>query len=210
MKKSDTIWGLVAVGAILLAVVAVFLFIKDKPEKPDPKADLVKEYQEVLPDSTEQEILDMLNKQVSDETVDAVNEANNGIVVDPERIIEYLPDGFVYLDENGEKQTVVMPSIDMTPEEIDEYYDNMLKGTEDTPQQPNQQPQQQTEVPTGTDAYDPNYTPYDGEDEVTGDGQMSKEQYAADGTKIDMSLWDLDKSEFTPPQDTTPSSYTMG
>lgn len=30
---------------------------------------------------------------------------------------------------------------------------------------------------------------------------------AADGTQIDMSLWDADKSIFTPPQDTAPSSY---
>ena len=71
----------------------------------------------------------MMNEKLPDSMVDVINSSDDSVTVEPDSILEFLDDGsIVYLDENGEKKTITPKTTEMTPEEIDEHYDNLINN----------------------------------------------------------------------------------
>lgn len=201
--KSNTKWIIAAIGVVLLAVVAGALLLKTMAPKEETKSNI----EEVLPDMTEQDILDMMNEKLPDSMVDAVNSSDDSVTVEPDSILEFLDDGsIIYLDENGEKKTISPKTTEMTPEEIDEYYDNLINNGGETAEQPKQPDQPKVIIPDDAGAYDEHFTEFNGVDEPTGENDQTKKDYSVEGILIDDSLWD---AEGEAPSSTAPSSYTI-
>ena len=201
--KSNTKWIIAAIGVVLLAVVAGALLLKTMAPKEETKSNI----EEVLPDMTEQDILDMMNEKLPDSMVDAVNSSDDSVAVEPDSILEFLDDGsIVYLDENGEKKTITPKTAEMTPEEIDEYYDNLINNGGETAEQPKQPDQPKVVIPDDAGAYDEHFTEFNGVDEPTGENDQTKKDYSVEGILIDDSLWD---AEGEAPSSTAQSSYTI-
>ena len=201
--KSNTKWIIAAIGVVLLAVVAGALLLKTMAPKEDTKSNI----EEVLPDMTEQEILDMMNEKLPDSMVNAINSSDDSVAVEPDSILEFLDDGsIVYLDENGEKKTITPKTAEMTPEEIDEYYDNLINNGGETAEQPKQPDQPKVVIPDDAGAYDEHFTEFNGVDEPTGENDQTKKDYSVEGILIDDSLWD---AEGEAPSSTAQSSYTI-
>ena len=87
--KSNTKWIIAAIGVVLLAVAAGALLLKTMAPKEDTKSNI----EEVLPDMTEQEILDMMNEKLPDSMVNAINSSDDSVAVEPDSILEFLDDG---------------------------------------------------------------------------------------------------------------------
>ena len=201
--KSNTKWIIAAIGVVLLAVVAGALLLKTMAPKEDTKSNI----EEVLPDMTEQEILDMMNEKLPDSMVNAINSSDDSVAVEPDSILEFLDDGsIVYLDENGEKKTITPKTAEMTPEEIDEYYDNLINNGGETAEQPKQPDQPKVVIPDDAGGYDEHFTEFNGVDEPTGENDQTKKDYSVEGILIDDSLWD---AEGEAPSSTAQSSYTI-
>lgn len=201
--KSNVKWIIAAIGVVLLTVVAGALLLKTMAPKEDTKSNI----EEVLPDMTEQDILDMMNEKLPDSMVDAVNSSDDSVAVEPDSILEFLDDGsIVYLDENDEKKTITPKTAEMTPEEIDEYYDNLINNGGETAEQPKQPDQPKVIIPDDAGAYDEHFTEFNGVDEPTGENDQTKKDYSVEGILIDDSLWD---AEGEAPSSTAQSSYTI-
>lgn len=201
--KSNTKWIIAAIGVVLLAIAAGALLFKTMAPKEDTKSNI----EEVLPDITEQDILDMMNEKLPDSMVDAVNSSDDSVAVEPDSILEFLDDGsIVYLDENGEKKTITPKTAEMTPEEIDEYYDNLINNGGEKAEQPKQPDQPKVIIPDDAGAYDEHFTEFNGVDEPTGENDQTKKDYSVEGILIDDSLWD---AEGEAPSSTAQSSYTI-
>lgn len=201
--KSNAKWIMAAIGVVLLAVVAGALLLKTMAPKEDTKSNI----EEVLPDMTEQEILDMMNEKLPDSMVDAVNGSDDSVTVEPDSILEFLDDGsIIYLDENGEKKTITPKTTEMTPEEIDEYYDNLINNGGETAEQPQQPEQPNVIIPDDAGAYDEHFTEFNGVDEPTGENDQTEKNYSVEGIFIDDSLWG---DEGEAPSSTAQSSYTI-
>lgn len=185
--KSNTKWIIAAIGVVLLTVVAGALLFKTMAPKEDTKSNI----EEVLPDMTEQDILDMMNEKLPDSMVNAINSSDDSVAVEPDSILEFLDDGsIVYLDENGEKKTISPKTTEMTPEEIDEYYDNLINNGGEIAEQPQQPDQPKVIIPDDAGAYDEHFTEFNGVDEATGENDQTKKDYSVEGILIDDSLWD--------------------
>ena len=202
--KSNTKWIIAAIGVVLLAVAAGALLLKTMAPKEDTKSNI----EEGLPDMTEQEILDMMNEKLPDSMVNAINSSDDSVAVEPDSILEFLDDGsIVYLDENGEKKTISPKTTEMTPEEIDEYYDNLINNGGETAEQPKQPDQPKVIIPDDAGAYDEHFTEFNGVDEPTGENDPDYKKNSSDGgIETDWSLWD---AEGEAPSSTAQSSYTI-
>lgn len=201
--KSNTKWIIAAIGVVLLAVAAGALLFKTMAPKEDTKSNI----EEILPDITEQEILDMMNEKLPDSMVDAVNSSDDSVTVEPDSILEFLDDGsIVYLDENGEKKTITPKTTEMTPEEIDEHYDNLINNGGETAKQPQQPEQPNVIIPDDAGAYDKHFTEFNGVDEPTGENDPDYKKNSSDGgIETDWSLWDADGEA----KDYTTPGYTI-
>ena len=201
--KSNTKWIIAAIGVVLLAVAAGALLLKTMAPKEDTKSNI----EEVLPDMTEQEILNMMNEKLPDSMVDAINSSDDSVAVEPDSILEFLDDGsIVYLDENGEKKTISPKTTEMTPEEIDEYHDNLINNGGETAEQPKQPDQPKVIIPDDAGAYDEHFTEFNGVDEPTGENDPDYKKNSSDGgIETDWSLWDADGEA----KDYTTPGYTI-
>lgn len=156
-KKSSLPWIIfVALIIIAMAVEGFILFNKGRSEGKEPvdntstmtNDEMLEAYRGLYPDLDDDAILDMFNREMTEEEQKKYEE----IVNDPDalppvaEIIEYTETGYIYKDADGNTHEVVDPYMNMTDEEADAYNekysditaflpDNTQKGDTVAPEQ---------------------------------------------------------------------------
>lgn len=131
-KKSSLPWIiLVVVIIIAMAVEGFILFNKGRSEGKEPvdntgtmtNDEMLESYRGLYPELSDDEILDIFNREMTEEEQKKYEE----IVNDPDalppvaEIIEYTDTGYIYRDADGNTHEVVDPYMNMTDEEADAY-----------------------------------------------------------------------------------------
>lgn len=156
-KKSSLPWIIfVALIIIAMAVEGFILFNKGRSEGKEPvdntstmtNDEMLEAYRGLYPDLDDDAILDIFNREMTEEEQKKYEE----IVNDPDalppvaEIIEYTETGYIYKDADGNTHEVIDPYMNMTDEEADAYNekysditaflpDNTQKGDTVAPEQ---------------------------------------------------------------------------
>lgn len=131
-KKSSLPWIIfVALIIIAMAVEGFILFNKGRSEGKEPvdntstmtNDEMLEAYRGLYPDLDDDAILDIFNREMTEEEQKKYEE----IVNDPDalppvaEIIEYTETGYIYKDADGNTHEVIDPHMNMTDEEADAY-----------------------------------------------------------------------------------------
>ena len=138
-----------------------------------------------------------------------LNEFVEKIVVherDRKGSIETTQEVEIYFNFIGKYLPPHFGEVEMTPEEIDEHYDNLINNGGETAKQPQQPEQPNVIIPDDAGAYDKHFTEFNGVDEPTGENDKTKKDYSVEGILIDDSLWDVEMPE---QEHTTQHGYTI-
>lgn len=156
-KKSNVLWIVfVALIIIAMAIEGFILFNKGRSEGKEPvdntstmtNDEMLEAYRGLYPELSDDVILDMFNREMTEEEQKKYEE----IVNDPDalppvaEIIEYTETGYIYKDADGNTHEVIDPYMNMTDEEADAYNekysditaflpDNTQKGDTVAPEQ---------------------------------------------------------------------------
>lgn len=156
-KKSNVLWIVfVALIIIAMAVEGFILFSKGRSAGKEPvdntgtmtNDEMLESYRGLYPELSDDEILDIFNREMTEEEQKKYEE----IVNDPDalppvaEIIEYTETGYIYKDADGNTHEVTDPYMNMTDEEADAYNekysditafipDNTQKGDTVAPEQ---------------------------------------------------------------------------
>lgn len=131
-KKSNVLWIVfVALIIIAMAVEGFILFNKGRSAGKEPvdntstmtNDEMLESYRGLYPELSDDEILDMFNREMTEEEQKKYEE----IVNDPDalppvaEIIEYTETGYIYKDADGNTHEVIDPYMNMTDDEADAY-----------------------------------------------------------------------------------------
>lgn len=156
-KKSSLPWIIfVALIIIAMAVEGFILFNKGRSEGKEPvdntstmtNDEMLEAYRGLYPDLDDDAILDIFNREMTEEEQKKYEEIVNDQDALPPvaEIIEYTETGYIYKDADGNTHEVVDPYMNMTDEEADAYNekysditaflpDNTQKGDTVAPEQ---------------------------------------------------------------------------
>ena len=174
-KKSNVLWIVfVALIIIAMAVEGFILFNKGRSAGKEPvdntstmtNDEMLESYRGLYPELSDDEILDMFNREMTEEE----QKEYEAIVNDPDalppvaEIIEYTDTGYIYKDADGNTHEVVDPYMNMTDEEADAYNEKYSDITAFLPDN-NQTTIKQEEI-TGYPS-DNTEEPFDGDDDLS-------------------------------------------
>lgn len=204
-KKSSLPWIIfVALIIIAMAVEGFILFNKGRSEGKEPvdntstmtNDEMLEAYRGLYPDLDDDAILDIFNREMTEEE----QKAYEAIVNDPDalppvaEIIEYTETGYIYKDADGNTHEVIDPYMNMTDEEADAYNekysditaflpDNTQKGDTVAPE-----PEEIKGIPDENTE-----EPFDGNDDPSLIDKDSKDVSGVGGTRQPMSQDELNE-----------------
>ena len=174
-KKSNVLWIVfVALIIIAMAVEGFILFNKGRSEGKEPvdntgtmtNDEMLESYRGLYPELSDDEILDMFNREMTEEEQKKYEEIVNDHDALPPmaEIIEYTDTGYIYKDADGNTHEVTDPYMNMTDEEADAYNEKYSDITAFLPDN-NQTTIKQEEI-TGYPS-DNTEEPFDGDDDLS-------------------------------------------
>ena len=174
-KKSNVLWIVfVALIIIAMAVEGFILFNKGRSEGKEPvdntgtmtNDEMLESYRGLDPELSDDEILDMFNREMTEEEQKKYEEIVNDHDALPPmaEIIEYTDTGYIYKDADGNTHEVTDPYMNMTDEEADAYNEKYSDITAFLPDN-NQTTIKQEEI-TGYPS-DNTEEPFDGDDDLS-------------------------------------------
>lgn len=176
-KKSSLPWIIfVALIIIAMAVEGFILFNKGRSEGKEPvdntstmtNDEMLESYRGLYPDLDDDAILDIFNREMTEEEQKKYEE----IVNDPDalppvaEIIEYTDTGYIYKDADGNTHEVTDPYMNMTDEEADAYNEKYSDITAFLPDNNQQTGAGEQEEITGYPS-DNTDEPFDGDDDLS-------------------------------------------
>ena len=215
-KKSSLPWIiLVIVVIIAVAVEGFILFNKGRNEaKKEPvdatdtmtSEEMLEEYRGLYPELTDDEILDLFNRETTDEERQLYEDitTNNDDLPPVAEIVDSTETGYIYKDADGNEHEVVDPFLNMTDEEAKEYSDKYSDITAFIPDN-NQASSEQDEI-TGYPS-DNTEEPFDGEDDLSLVDEDSKNGYS--GAVIEREIPENGKGSPSKEDTYAPPSYEI-
>lgn len=176
-KKSSLPWIIfVALIIIAMAIEGFILFNKGRSEGKEPvdntstmtNDEMLEAYRGLYPDLDDDAILDIFNREMTEEEQKKYEE----IVNDPDalppvaEIIEYTETGYIYKDADGNTHEVIDPYMNMTDEEADAYNEKYSDITAFLPDNNQQTGAGEQEEITGYPS-DNTDEPFDGDDDLS-------------------------------------------
>ena len=204
-KKSNVLWILfVALIIIAMAVEGFILFNKGRSGGKEPvdntgtmtNDEMLEAYRGLYPDLDDDTILDIFNREMTEEEQKKYEE----IVNDPDalppvaEIIEYTDTGYIYKDADGNTHEVVDPYMNMTDEEADTYnekYSDITSFLPDNTQKGDNVAPEQEEIKGIPD--ENTEEPFDGNDDQSLIDKDSKDVSGVGGTRQPMSQDELNE-----------------
>ena len=204
-KKSNVLWILfVALIIIAMAVEGFILFNKGRSGGKEPvdntgtmtNDEMLEAYRGLYPDLDDDAILDIFNREMTEEEQKKYEE----IVNDPDalppvaEIIEYTDTGYIYKDADGNTHEVVDPYMNMTDEEADTYnekYSDITSFLPDNTQKGDNVAPEQEEIKGIPD--ENTEEPFDGNDDQSLIDKDSKDVSGVGGTRQPMSQDELNE-----------------